>query len=95
MTKSIHSEFLPNVNFSLQGEGMVLAHERILDCTGRFYGLRRLVIDGGNKYPDMEKWLGWMPKGVDVKMSLRSTRGYIISILYRLEAEGHLSSFNK
>lgn len=95
MSKSIRSELLPETNCAIKGEGVVVAHERILDCTGRFYGLRRLVVDGGQKHPDVEKWLEFLPKDVDVKMMLKSQRGHVTTIFYRLWQDGHLTSFNE
>lgn len=49
----------PPVKTTISGEGTVVRH----DITR--YGLRRLCVMCREKYPDIELWLGVLPKGAE------------------------------
>lgn len=52
----------PAVKTTISNEGTVVFH----DETG--YGLRRLCVMSRAKYPDLELWLGMLPKNADAKL---------------------------
>jgi hypothetical protein len=56
-------ELRPPVNTGLTGNGVVVAHERVTDQTGKYYGLNKITIQGGKSYPSKDEWIKMLPKG--------------------------------
>lgn len=46
----------PSVGTALTGQGVVVAHERVVDSLGRFHGLLRLVVEDERDTPDTDVW---------------------------------------
>ena len=52
-------DLYPSAKTTIAGEGGVVFRDQTL------HGLHRMCVAAYGKYPDLEVWLGMMPKGVD------------------------------
>lgn len=78
----------PMIGTALWRNGIVVAHERVIDSMGRFHGLIRLVVDGMGNMPDQENWQKMLLVGANVKAVMPDqTITSRIIILYKLEEQ--------
>ena len=79
MSISITSELYPPVKTTITGEGSVVWHDETR------HGLRRLCVMSREKYPDLETWLGLLPKHADAKLYRyveKETNGFFNQFLW-------------
>lgn len=80
----------PLIGTALWRNGVVVAHERVIDSIGRgrFHGLIRLVVDGIGNMPDQATWQKMLLVGASVKAVMHDeTITSRIIILYKLEEQ--------
>jgi hypothetical protein len=78
----------PLIGTALWKNGVVVAHERVIDSLGRWHGLIRLVVDGFGNMPDQVNWQKMLLVGANVKAIMQDEEiTSKIIILYKLEEQ--------
>jgi hypothetical protein len=80
----------PAVNTAITGDGIVVAHERVIDSVGKYHGLNKVIIQGEKYYPDLNLWKKMLPRGADItRVEFDPEKLYKSVVFYKVVQDGN------